>query len=157
MAHRIHLRVNGISHAVDVEDRWTLADLLRDGLGLFGTKLGCEHGSCGSCTVLCDDAAVRSCLELAARLDGSVVVTVEGHGDGHGGLSPLQDAFAARHALQCGYCTAGFLASAEEYVRGGGAPNDEAIRDHLSGNLCRCTGYQGIVDAVLDVLEGGAR
>jgi carbon-monoxide dehydrogenase small subunit len=152
VSHNVEVVINGTRHELAVPDRWTLADLLREGVGLTGTRLGCEHGSCGSCTVLCDGASIRSCLELAARVHGSEILTVEGHATADG-LSRVQQAFHEHHALQCGFCTAGFLASATEYVMNGGAHDEASVRDALAGNLCRCTGYQGIVDAVLSLLE----
>ena len=140
--------VNGKRHEVDVEARMTLADCLRHSLGLTGTHVGCEHGVCGACTVIVDGSAVRSCLMLAVQADGADVRTVEGlaHGDA---LSPLQAAFRKHHALQCGFCTPGMLMTAHALL--GKEPQADAarIREVLSGNLCRCTGYLGIVDAVL--------
>jgi aerobic carbon-monoxide dehydrogenase small subunit len=142
----IELRVNEESVTRDVSVRRTLADFLRDDLGLTGTHLGCEHGVCGACTVLVDGRPSRSCIMLAVQADGSSVTTVEGITP-PAGLNPLQQAFKDHHGLQCGFCTPGFLmtlsgADPDEY------PDDDSIRGLLSGNLCRCTGYQGIIKAV---------
>jgi carbon-monoxide dehydrogenase small subunit len=148
----IRVRVNGREHEVAVESRRTLADVLRHDLGYTGTHLGCEHGICGACTVLVDGSPVRSCLMFGVQADGSEVSTVEGLADGEQ-LSDLQQAFSDRHGLQCGFCTPGFLMLAEAYLaeRGPGEPSEEEIREVVAANLCRCTGYQGIVEAVLDV------
>ena len=140
--------VNGRPVEVDVEPRRTLADALREDLGLTGTHLGCEHGVCGACTVLLDDEPVRACLLLAVQADGSRVLTVEGLAAPDGSLHPLQRAFTEHHGLQCGFCTPGMLLSALDLLRHDPAPTRQRIREALSGNLCRCTGYQGIVDAV---------
>jgi len=138
--------VNGERLSRTVEARRTLADFLRDELSLTGTHLGCEHGVCGACTVIVNGAAVRSCLMLAVQADGSSLTTVEGlAGDG---LHPLQQAFADCHGLQCGFCTPGFLISALHLLTENPDPSREEIRAGLSGNICRCTGYAGIVDAV---------
>src|SRR5215475_6663596 len=138
--------VNGRRERIDVEPRRTLADALRDDLGLTGTHLGCEQGVCGACTVLLDGEPIRSCLMLAVQADGSSLTTVEGlAGDG---LHPLQQAFADCHGLQCGFCTPGFLISALHLLTQDPDPSREEIRAGLSGNICRCTGYAGIVDAV---------
>lgn len=145
----IEFRVNGTEHAVEVEPRRLLADVLREECGLTGTKLGCEHGVCGSCTVLLDGWPVRSCLLLAVQCGGREISTVEGLASG-GELHPLQEAFSAEHGLQCGFCTAGFLMLAE----GGRRTEPEVFEDPdrltqlLTSNLCRCTGYRGIVRAV---------
>lgn len=143
--------VNGVRHEALVETRLTLADFLRHHLGLTGTHLGCEHGVCGACTVLVGGDAVRSCLMLAVQVDGRNVETVEGLADDDGTLNPLQDAFRSHHALQCGFCTSGFLMSATEALREGPVTTPEAARQVLSGNICRCTGYAGMVDALLEV------
>ena len=141
----VELRVNGTQHAVEVEPRETLADALRDGLGLTGTNLACEHGVCGSCTVLVDGTALRSCLLLAAQCDGSAVTTVEGLADGED-LHPLQQAFTDEHGLQCGFCTPGFLLllkgalDEDPYLD----QDERRLEEVLSSNLCRCTGYVGI-------------
>ena len=144
---RIAVDVNGVRHEAEVEPRTLLSDFLRGGLGLTGTHVGCEHGVCGACTVQVDGAPVRSCLMFAVQADGRSVRTVEGLADG-GELHPLQRAFQAAHALQCGFCTAGILMSIEPYVRDRPDASDEEIRAALAGNLCRCTGYEGIVEAV---------
>ncbi len=141
--------VNDVSISESVEPFVSVADFLRDGLGLFGTRLGCEYGSCGSCTVLIDGMSVRACLELAVRLEGSSVLTIEGLCDPEGPLSDVQEAFTENHALQCGYCTSGMLMTCVEYLNDGDALDENEIREIISGNLCRCTGYQGVVDAVL--------
>jgi carbon-monoxide dehydrogenase small subunit len=143
----IRLRVNGIVRRGRVEARVTLADFLRDTLQLTGTHLGCEHGVCGACTVLLDGAAVRSCLVLAAQAAGADVTTVEGLGTPDA-LSPVQQAFRDHHGLQCGFCTPGFIVSVTALLRDNPDPTDDDIRAGLSGNLCRCTGYQGILKAV---------
>jgi carbon-monoxide dehydrogenase small subunit len=141
-------RVNGRPLEVDVEPRKTLADALREDLALTGTHLGCEHGVCGACTILLDGEPVRACLMLAVQADGCQVLTVEGLAAPDGTLHPLQRAFAEQHGLQCGFCTPGMLLSALDLLRHEPAPTRERIREALSGNLCRCTGYLGIVDAV---------
>ncbi len=145
----VTLTVNGQSRRARVEPRKTLADLLRQDLGLTGTHLGCEQGACGSCTVLVDGLAVRSCLLFGVQADGSEITTVEGlAGDEPGALGPVQRAFRETHGLQCGFCTPGFVVSVTAFLEDCGDPGDEQIREALSGNLCRCTGYQGIVRAV---------
>jgi len=143
----VRFEVNGTAVEVEVEPRMSLADCLRDTLGLTGTHLGCEHGVCGACTVIVDGAAVRSCLMLAVQAEGSSVVTIEGLSLDEG-LTPLQTAFRKHHALQCGFCTPGMLIAAQDLLAREPDPSREAIREHLSGNYCRCTGYQAIVDAV---------
>ena len=144
----IRLVVNGEERDDVVEARLTLADFLRGQCGLTGTHLGCEHGVCGACTVLVDGAAVRSCLVFAVQADGSEVTTVEGLSDPDGGLTPVQQAFRDAHGLQCGFCTPGFVVSVTAFLRDHPDPTDAEIRAALSGNLCRCTGYQGIINAV---------
>jgi aerobic carbon-monoxide dehydrogenase small subunit len=144
---QVSLTVNGTSRRATVEPRKTLADTLREDFGLTGTHLGCEHGVCGACTVLVDGAAVRACLVFAVQADGAEVVTVEGLAPADGGLSPVQRAFREEHGLQCGFCTPGFVVSVTAYLRDHPAPGDAELRDALSGNLCRCTGYQGIIAA----------
>jgi carbon-monoxide dehydrogenase small subunit len=134
-----------------VEHRRNLADFLREDCGLTGTHLGCEHGVCGACTVLLDGAAVRACLLFAVQADESEVTTVEGLSPADGSLSPLQQAFADHHGLQCGFCTPGFIVSMTAFLRENPNPTGEAILAGLSGNLCRCTGYQGILAAVGEV------
>ena len=143
------LTVNGRSWSGDVPARLTLADLLRDRLGLTGTHVGCEQGACGACTVLADGEAVRSCLMLAVQADGMHLTTIEGMGV-PGRLSTLQAAFLRHRAFQCGFCTPGFLASAAEILGSGRRYSREELRDLLSGNLCRCTGYEPIVEAVFE-------
>ena len=145
---RITVRVNGTSHTRDVETRVHLADFLRQSLGLTGTHLGCEHGVCGACTIIVDGRAVRSCLMLAVQADGTEVETVESLGTADA-LSPLQQAFSAHHGLQCGFCTPGMLMSLEAFLRANPQPSAGDIREAISGNICRCTGYQGIVEAAL--------
>ena len=141
--------VNGRRHELDVEPRMTLVDCLRHKLELTGTHVGCEHGVCGACTVLVDGNAVRACLMLAVQTDGSEVETVEGLADGEN-LSPLQASFRKHHALQCGFCTPGMLMSAHALLTAEPDADAERIREVLSGNLCRCTGYLSIIAAVLD-------
>ncbi|MCM8746254.1 (2Fe-2S)-binding protein [Thermomicrobium sp. CFH 73360] len=143
----ITVTVNGRRISAVVEPRMTLADFLREELGLTGTKLGCEHGVCGSCTVLWDGAAVRSCLVLAAQADGATITTIEGLAT-DGTLHPVQEAFWEAHALQCGFCTPGMVLTAVALLAENPNPSEEEIREALSGNLCRCTGYQNIVRAV---------
>jgi len=143
----IALAVNGIRHELNVEPRWLLVDVIRDTLGLTGTHIGCEHGVCGTCTVLLDGETVRSCLMLAAGADGAEIVTVEGLSSGDS-LNPLQEAFREAQGLQCGFCTPGMLMIAHELLRENPTPSEQEIREAISANLCRCTGYQGIVEAV---------
>jgi carbon-monoxide dehydrogenase small subunit len=145
---RVDLKVNGKSYAKETEARRTLADFLREDLGLTGTHLGCEHGACGACTVTIDGNLARSCLTLAVQAQGASVRTVEGMA-GETGLHPLQKAFKQHHALQCGYCTPGFLVTAAVLLDTIPDPTELQVREWLSGNICRCTGYQFIVDAVL--------
>ena len=149
----VTLTVNGRAHQASVEPRLTLADFLREHCRLTGTHLGCEHGVCGACTVLLDGAAVRSCLMFAVQADGADVTTVEGIGSADGGLSPVQSALRDCHGLQCGFCTPGFVVSVTAFLRDHPSPTDDEIREALSGNLCRCTGYQGIVRAVHQAAE----
>ncbi len=144
----VEVSVNGERRRGLVEPRKTLADFLREDCGLTGTHLACEHGVCGSCTVLLDGDAVRSCLLFAVQAAGSEVTTVEGLTPADGTLSPVQEAFRACHGLQCGFCTPGFVVSVTAFLADNPAPTDGEIREGLSGNLCRCTGYQGIVAAV---------
>ena len=148
----ITLTVNGRSISAEVEARMTLADFLREQLGLTGTKLGCEHGVCGSCTVLWDGAAVRSCLVLAAQADGANLTTIEGLATGEA-MHAVQQAFWEHHGLQCGFCTPGMVLTAVALLEENPAPSEEEIREALSGNLCRCTGYQNIVRAVRAAAE----
>jgi carbon-monoxide dehydrogenase small subunit len=143
----VRMRVNGVEVVRTVEVRRTLADFLREDLSLTGTHLGCEHGVCGACTVLLDGQPVRSCLLFAVQAGGHEVTTVEALGTPEA-LSPLQQAFVEHHGLQCGFCTPGILMSAHALLRDHAHPTDEQIREVLGGHLCRCTGYQGIFDAV---------
>ena len=145
----ISVTVNGARREAEVPVRLTLADFLRHTLELTGTHLGCEHGVCGACTVLLDGSAVRSCLLLAVQSNGREVTTVEGLAPKAGGLHPLQEAFRDHHGLQCGFCTPGMLTTLVEFLRDNPDPTPEEVRVAISGNLCRCTGYQGIVDAAL--------
>lgn len=144
-------RVNGTEYAREVEPRLLLSDFLRGHLDLTGTRVGCEHGVCGACTVQVDGLPVRSCLMFAVQVNGRDVRTVESLAAPDGTLHPLQQAFRDRHALQCGYCTAGILMTMSAFLADNPTPDEAAVREALSGNLCRCTGYQHIVDAVLDV------
>jgi aerobic carbon-monoxide dehydrogenase small subunit len=144
----VQVTVNGRAQQGFVEPRVTLADFLREKCGLTGTHLGCEHGACGACTVLLDGQAVRSCLIFAVQADGQEVTTVEGIAGDDGELSPVQAAMRECHGLQCGFCTPGFVVSITALLRDNPKPSDEEIREGLSGNFCRCTGYQGIVNAV---------
>jgi carbon-monoxide dehydrogenase small subunit len=147
----VELHVNGERRRAEVEPRLTLADFLRDRCRLTGTHLGCEHGVCGACTVLLDGRAVRSCLVFAVQADGREVTTIEGLSEDRG-LSDVQEAFRACHGLQCGFCTPGFVVTVTAFLRDDPAPDEDAIRAALSGNLCRCTGYQGILAAVHEVV-----
>ena len=152
MKHAIRLTVNGSTQHCEVAPRQHLVDFLRDDLGLTGSHLGCEHGVCGACSVRLDGQVVRGCLVLAVQADGRTVQTVEGLTDS-GELRDLQDAFVARNALQCGYCTSGMLMAAAELLQLQPHASREGVRLWMSGNYCRCTGYQSIVDAVCDVLK----
>jgi len=152
----VRMIVNGETRDATVEPRLTLADFLRERCHLTGTHLGCEHGVCGACTVLVDGAAVRSCLMLAVQADGAEVTTIEGIGGPDGALSDVQEAFRETHGLQCGFCTPGFVVSVTAFLRDYPHPNDREIREALSGNLCRCTGYQGIINAVRLAAERSA-
>jgi len=143
----IEITVNGRPRRATVEPRLTLADFLRERLQLTGTHLGCEHGACGACTILLDGQAVRSCLIFAVQADGGEVTTVEAIAGPDGTLSAVQAAFREHHGLQCGFCTPGFITSVTAFLRDNPDPTDEQVRDALSGNLCRCTGYQGILKA----------
>ena len=145
----IVVTVNGVQYRRDVEPRLLLSDFLRQDLGLTGTHVGCEHGVCGACTVLLDGEPVRSCLMLAVQADSAELTTVEGLAPGGPDeLHPLQAAFRQAHALQCGFCTPGILMTLVAFLRDHAAPGDAEIRDALGGHLCRCTGYQNIIDAV---------
>lgn len=144
------LRVNGVDHELEVEPRRLLADVLREDLGLTGTHIGCEQGVCGACTVLIDGQSARSCLTLAVQVDGAEIATVEGLA-GAEGLRPLQRAFATEHALQCGFCTPGMLMLAADVIQELAGADPSSIREAMGANLCRCTGYEGIVRAVARV------
>jgi len=151
---RVRVRVNGEEHERTVEVRKTLADFLRGDLALTGTHVGCEHGVCGACTIHLDGEPVRSCLMLAVQADGAEVTTVEGLS--RNGLDFLQEAFWAHHGLQCGFCTPGMLMSAHALLRENPAPSEIEIREALAGNLCRCTGYQNIVEAIENAAAAAA-
>jgi len=148
----VELAVNGVARRARVEARRSLAELLRDDLGLTGTHLGCEHGVCGSCTVLLDGQPARSCLTLAVQADGRAVTTVEGLADGDR-LHPVQQGCLERHSFQCGFCTPGVLVTAAALLDEVPDPDEATIREALSGNLCRCTGYESIVEGVLRAAE----
>jgi len=147
--HRVSLTVNGAPRTTEIEARALLSDVLRHELGLSGTHVGCEQGVCGACTVLFDGLPVRACLMLAVQATGHAITTVEGLAGADGTLDGLQTAFRDTHALQCGYCTPGILITMRAFLDEHPAPSEAEIREALSGNLCRCTGYQHIVDAVL--------
>lgn len=153
--HDIAVTVNGEEMCERVDARATLVDFLREQVGLTGSHVGCEHGVCGACSVRLEGAVVRGCLLLAVQCDGTRVETIEGVSD-VGEIADLQRAFVERNALQCGFCTPGMLLSAQELLAAGGVPNRETIRAYLSGNYCRCTGYQAIVDAVEAVAKARA-
>jgi aerobic-type carbon monoxide dehydrogenase small subunit (CoxS/CutS family) len=150
----IQVTVNGRTYERTVEVRMTLADFLRDELNLTGTHLGCEHGMCGACTILFEGEAVRSCLLLAVQADGANLTTVEGLAQGDE-LHPLQRAFHENHALQCGFCTPGFLMTALAFLKDIQHPTEAQVREAISGNICRCTGYAPIVQAILQARRGG--
>ena len=152
----IELTVNGEAVAERVEPRTTLVDFLRDTLGLTGSHVGCEHGVCGACTVRLDGRIVRGCLTLAAQCDGAHVETIEGVSDS-GAIADLQDAFRRRNALQCGFCTPAMLLTAQDLLGDVAVPSRDTIREHISGNYCRCTGYQAIVDAIESVAQARKR
>jgi carbon-monoxide dehydrogenase small subunit len=149
----ISLTVNGTRYEKEVEVRLTLADFIRHELGLTGTHLGCEHGVCGACTILLDGLSARSCLMLAVQADGHAILTVEGIAPSADQLHPLQEAFRDNHGLQCGFCTPGILTTLIEFLRDNPDPTEQEVRIAISGNLCRCTGYQGIVNAALDAAK----
>ena len=160
MKQDLTLTVNGVSYTRAVEPRVNLGDFLRHDLGLTGTHFGCEHGICGACTVLVDGATLRSCLMFAVQAQGCEVTTVEGLSDAQGPLHPIQQAFRDQHALQCGFCTPGMLLTVVELLGENPNPSEAEVRDAISGNICRCTGYQPIVDAALQAartLKGGTR
>jgi carbon-monoxide dehydrogenase small subunit len=150
---KIALTVNGKAYSEEVEVRMHLGDFLRQQLGLTGTHLGCEHGVCGACTVLVDGVSARSCLMLAVQADGRELLTVEGIAPNDEELHPLQEAFRDNHGLQCGFCTPGMLTTLIEFLRDNPDPTEREVREAISGNLCRCTGYQGIVAAALDAAQ----
>jgi carbon-monoxide dehydrogenase small subunit len=156
MKRAVTVTVNGKRHAREVEVRSTLADFLREDLDLTGTHVGCEHGVCGACTVLLDGDPVRSCLMLAAQADGHEITTIEGVAPSGEELHPLQEAFWARHGLQCGYCTPGIIVSACAFLAERPAPTEGEIREMLSGHLCRCTGYHLIVEAIAEAARAMA-
>lgn len=149
----VQLTVNGDATTGRVAPRITLADFLREDCGLTGTHLGCEHGVCGACTVLVDGRAVRSCLVFAVQSEGSEVTTIEGIAGPDGDLNHVQEAFRDEHGLQCGFCTPGFIVSVTALLRDNPNPTEQEIREGLSGNVCRCTGYQGIINAVRRAAE----
>jgi 2-furoyl-CoA dehydrogenase 2Fe-2S iron sulfur subunit len=153
---QVKLTLNGVEREGVCESRTTLLDFIRHDLGSTGTHAGCEHGVCGACTVELDGQIVRSCLMFACQADGAKVTTVEGIAKS-GEMSDLQNAFKKHHALQCGFCTSGFLLSAEDLLKKNPHPSELEVREGLSGNLCRCTGYVGIVEAVLEVATARAR
>lgn len=157
---RVQVTVNGRVRSATVEPRLTLADFLRERCQLTGTHLGCEHGACGACTVLVDGAPMRSCLMFAVSAEGHEITTVEGLGTDMDNLSPVQQAFKECHALQCGFCTPGFLTTIHAFLETNPSPTEAEAREVVSGNLCRCTGYQNIIKAVLRAAEirreGGA-
>ena len=144
----INVRVNGVDYQRQVEPRLLLSDFIRHDLNLTGTHVGCEHGVCGSCTILFDGQPIRSCLLFAVQADGHNVLTVEGLAPDPDHLHPIQEAFHEAHALQCGFCTPGFVMTLKPFLEENPDPSDEEIREAISGNLCRCTGYDHIVDAV---------
>ena len=152
----VEITVNGQRRAAAIEPRLTLADFLRERCGLTGTHLGCEHGVCGACTVLLDGAAVRACLVFAVQADGRDVTTIEAMAGADGELSPVQRAFCDAHGLQCGFCTPGFVVSLTAFLRDHPHPSDDDLRNALAGNLCRCTGYQGILRAARLAADAGA-
>ena len=146
---RVSLRVNGKPYSAEVESRTTLVDFLRHSLLLTGTHVGCEHGVCGACTILIDGRSARSCLTLAVQVEGCDITTIEGLANADGSLSILQQALSEKHGLQCGFCTPGILTTLSEFLRDHPSPSEQQVREAISGNLCRCTGYQQIVDAVM--------
>ena len=154
---RLGLTLNGRKMSGEAEPRMLLSDFLRHVLGATGTHVGCEHGVCGACTVLIDGAAVRSCLTLAVQAEGRAVTTVESLADPNGKLNALQQAFQNNHALQCGFCTPGILMSFTDFLARNPRPTEAEVVEVLSGHLCRCTGYAGIVAAVLEAAGGGNR
>ena len=150
---RVRLTLNGKERVGQADSRMLLSDFIRHELGATGTHLGCEHGVCGACTVMVDGEATRSCLMLAVQANGHEVTTVEGLASDDGTMHPLQEAFWKHHGLQCGFCTPGMLTSLTAFLRDNPDPSERDIREAISGNICRCTGYQGIVDAALEVAK----
>jgi aerobic-type carbon monoxide dehydrogenase small subunit (CoxS/CutS family) len=148
-SHEVSVTVNGTSYRRSVESRMLLSDFLRHDLLLAGTHVGCEHGVCGACTVLLDGAPIRSCLMLAVQANGHELTTIEGLASADGELSPVQKAMHEHHGLQCGYCTPGILTTMTAFLKQNPSPSEDEVREALSGNLCRCTGYQHIVDAMM--------
>lgn len=153
MAQSIQLKINGVTEEVSIEPWWSLAYVLREVLNLTGTKVGCETGNCGTCTVLVDGKAIKSCLLLAMKARGKEIITIEGLKDKEGALHPVQQAFIDHFAVQCGYCTPGMVLTAKALLDENPNPSEEDVRKGLSGNLCRCTGYVKIVEAVLAAKE----
>ena len=149
---QVTLTINGEKHIEDVPVRMNLADFIRTKIGLTGTHVGCEHGVCGACTLFLDGVTIRSCLTLAVQADGSEITTIEGY-ETDKNASDLIRNFHTRNALQCGYCTPGMLASSIEYIEQGNPADRELVKQHISGNYCRCTGYQAIVDAICTTIE----
>ena len=149
---QITLTINGEKHIEDVPVRMNLSDFIRTKIGLTGTHVGCEHGVCGACTLFLDGVTIRSCLTLAVQADGSEITTIEGY-ETNKDASDLIKNFHTRNALQCGYCTPGMLASSIEYIEQGNPADRELVKQHISGNYCRCTGYQAIVDAICTTIE----
>ena len=149
---QITLTINGEKHIEDVPVRMNLADFIRTKIGLTGTHVGCEHGVCGACTLFLDGVTIRSCLTLAVQADGSEITTIEGY-ETDKNASDLIKNFHTRNALQCGYCTPGMLASSIEYIEQGNPADRDLVKQHISGNYCRCTGYQAIVDAICTTIE----
>ena len=150
---KISVTINGQKYEEEVEVRFHLADFIRQQLGLTGTHLGCEHGVCGACTILLNGQSARSCLMLAVQADGQEILTIEGIAPSEDELHPLQEAFRDNHGLQCGFCTPGMLTTLLEFLKENPDPTEEEVRIAISGNLCRCTGYQGIVAAALDAAK----
>ena len=149
----VRVKVNGKAYEAEAEVRMHLADFIRQELGLTGTHIGCEHGVCGACTILLDGKSARSCLMLAVQADGHEILTIEGIAPSETELHPLQEAFRDNHGLQCGFCTPGMLTTLLEFLHDNPDPTEAEVREAISGNLCRCTGYQGIVAAALDAAK----
>jgi carbon-monoxide dehydrogenase small subunit len=151
--HEISVSVNGTSYRRSIESRTLLSDFLRHDLVLAGTHVGCEHGVCGACTILLDGAPIRSCLMLAVQANGHELTTIEGLASASGELNPVQKAMHEHHGLQCGYCTPGILTTMTAFLKQNPSPSEQEVREALSGNLCRCTGYQHIVDAMMSAAQ----